>query len=179
MTGPVERWGNFREPKKMLVGNLSSFQTDDIIFSQVSAADGKPRFQVNVIASEGGLSPFSWTFHAPIDRTEDVDVDPDFAKDTSRLSGDFNGDGRVDLMWNWKSTSSSRNRLWVAYGNVDAEGTPGFDFLPSENHPIAAPWSQYSTLVADINGDGLSDIVWSLAGPFNQVLVGLGKPPSL
>ncbi len=76
-----------------------------------------------------------------------------------QFTGDFNGDGLSDLMWNrngWQVALStgagfSRPTTWLS-----ANGGPGG--VPTNN-----PEAKHQ-FVADFNGDGLSDLIWHFNG---------------
>jgi hypothetical protein len=82
------------------------------------------------------------------------------------LVGDVNGDGLVDLIW---SSTGDINRTYVGLGKTD--GT--FSFLPYQDRTERS-WSTYKTLVGDVNGDGLVDLIWNSTGDINRTYVGLG-----
>jgi hypothetical protein len=83
------------------------------------------------------------------------------------LVGDFNGDGRADLVWN---RTQDNNRLYLALGQAD--GT--FQFLPPQERTEQG-WSGFQALVGDVNGDGRADLIWNETAEHNRIYVGLGQ----
>jgi hypothetical protein len=82
----------------------------------------------------------------------------------SIASGDFNGDGKIDIViGNIDSSSVS-----VLMGNGD--GT----FQPAVNYAIAQPEALF-VLVADFNGDGKPDLAVAANGSLNEVSILLGN----
>ncbi|MCK7615113.1 FG-GAP-like repeat-containing protein [Roseibium sediminicola] len=81
------------------------------------------------------------------------------------LIGDFNGDGREDVMVTWDSTGT--NRLFL--GRADG----GFDQRSDTIAPTAINGSPDQALVGDFNGDGRDDLMftWSDTGT-NRVYLG-------
>lgn len=73
------------------------------------------------------------------------------------FTGDFNNDGAEDIIFNHKE--GGINQIKVGYGTSEGD----FDFQPvvvSSQMPTES-WQSYETHVADINGDGMSDLVWN------------------
>ena len=78
-------------------------------------------------------------------------------------AGDFNGDGRQDLVL----TDSFGNNVWVLISN--GEGT----FQPPV--PYAASYEPCAVTVRDLNGDGKLDLIVSNPGGLPTISVFLGK----
>ncbi|HEX6134232.1 MAG TPA: thiol-activated cytolysin family protein [Longimicrobiales bacterium] len=76
--------------------------------------------------------------------------------------GDFDADGRDDLMWN-RVQGGSANRVYIAVSNGD--GT--FRYNNPFTHPTESSWGDgWKTHVGDLDGDGRTDIIWNyLSGP--------------
>ena len=98
---------------------------------------------------------------------------PPFTGGVEALTGDVNGDGRADLIWNQLS-STSGNNLYV--GISAGDGT--FQFTAPFAHPEnpTEGWSNYTVQVANINGDDYADLIWNHLGTDNKTYVGLGAP---
>jgi nucleoside phosphorylase len=65
-------------------------------------------------------------------------------------TGDFNGDGKTDILW--RNISTGDVAIWLMNGTTIVQA---YDF---DNIPIAANWTIVGT--GDFNGDGYSDILW-------------------
>ncbi len=70
------------------------------------------------------------------------------------LTGDFNGDGKTDLLI-WSDTPS-QNQLWLSNGDGSFTQSATFN-ITTEN--LFKSDGCYSSMVADFNGDGLPDIL--------------------
>ncbi len=90
------------------------------------------------------------------------------------LTGDVNGDGKADLIWNRLDGEQQLNRTYVGLSKGD--GT--FDLsLGYEDHPKARLWSTYEVLAGDLDGDGRADLVWSFySDAGNHLFVALARP---
>jgi hypothetical protein len=64
-------------------------------------------------------------------------------------TGDFNGDGRSDILWYNPSTGEAV--IWLLNGTtvLSTSGSPG---------SAASPWTIAGT--GDFNGDSMTDILW-------------------
>lgn len=63
---------------------------------------------------------------------------------------DFNGDGKVDLLW--KQASTDQYAVWLMNGPSITAGNYGYMDRPADGFEIIA--------MADFNGDGKTDILW-------------------
>ena len=83
------------------------------------------------------------------------------------ISGDFNGDGKTDLLFWW--TRSGTNRLYVSNGN--GTFTPHFDPIPVGRIAGGKEWT-----VGDFNGDGRTDVYfWWPSSGTNRLYVSNGN----
>lgn len=70
------------------------------------------------------------------------------------ITGDFNGDGRTDII-RWSNTASE-NQLWFSKGGGRFEMSTAFNITADK---LFSNDACYYSIVADFNGDGLSDIL--------------------
>ena len=69
--------------------------------------------------------------------------------------GDFNGDGKTDVIQFACNGGSARADVWLSNGTN--QPAPGFVPHPSWMYCTGDP-SQY--LLADVTGDGKTDVIW-------------------
>jgi hypothetical protein len=89
-------------------------------------------------------------------------------------TGDVDGDGSSDVIWN--RINGSGNRVAIT------RGTAGQSVLdrtePAQMHPDAANWLQAQLLVGDFNGDRQDDVLWVIPGGTTRIFLGVAKTPS-
>ena len=78
--------------------------------------------------------------------------------------GDVNGDGRADVLFTRASvTQNFGTRVYVSLSNGDGTFGPIIQSNPDTAFNYAANQSADRTLVADVNGDGRADVIWTRA----------------
>lgn len=86
----------------------------------------------------------------------------------TRHTGDFNRDGRADLLW--VQTIVPNVPLHRALGQPDGR----FQHIGWQGVPHPADTTAMHTLIGDFNGDGGDDVLWNQRGPaLNHLYVGL------
>lgn len=85
------------------------------------------------------------------------------------LEGDVNGDGRTDVIWA-DTTANSTNRIGLSVSTGTALSHRP---LQNANYNSTVP---LRARAADVNGDGLTDIIFNTTGNANRTYVALGKP---
>jgi len=75
-------------------------------------------------------------------------------------TGDFNGDGKADLLWNERD---SVNTIYVALAN----GSGGWTFEPMQQETPRG-WTGYGLYVGDLNRDGSADLIWNRTSDGNN-----------
>jgi hypothetical protein len=83
------------------------------------------------------------------------------------FTGDVNGDGRTDLIWN---ATDQGNRIYVSLGRSDGGFTP----LPPQDR-VEQWWWSFQTFTGDVNGDGRTDLIWNATDQGNRVYLSLGN----
>jgi hypothetical protein len=107
------------------------------------------------VGNEDGNQPQGRT--ATVDVSEDAATDPAFVGAPWSIvgAGDFNGDGKADVLWHNSDTNETQiwfmdERRVIGRGTVLGEdGNPAF---------VGAPWSIVGA--GDFNGDGRADVLW-------------------
>jgi hypothetical protein len=146
---PKKGWENFQ----VLVGDINGDGRGDLIWNRTE--------ELNRIYVGLGQQDGTFQFLQAQDRPERT------WNSFVTLSGDVNGDGRTDLIWN---ETAETNRIYV--GLAQEDGT--FEFLAAKDHTETG-WSNFRALVGDVNGDGRSDLIWNRAQNANRIFVGLGN----
>src|SRR3954465_9495984 len=97
-------------------------------------------------------------------------------KDYTLYAGDFNGDGRSDLLYVGK-TPDKPNGIALA----DSSGAPQVGFQSWPATYLGIPWStgQYVPVIGDFNGDGKSDILMQSATAGPSYLLVANTDPAL
>jgi hypothetical protein len=151
----VPGWQGFQT----LVGDINGDGRTDLIWNETRVEHN--RTYVGIARSDGtfDLLPYQ-------ERTE-----PGW-ENYQTLTGDVNGDGYTDLIWN--DLAANQNRSTVGFSNGD--GTFTFRFF--QDHMVT-DWLGYQTLAGDVNGDGRTDLIWSrstrVVGDPNRLYVALSN----
>ena len=148
--------------------NLSSTRAHDLkrfpsdYFVEDVNGDGKDDFVIHFRDTSGkrsalvykGTSSAPYLIDAPTNaltsNNKYYDEDPVFM-------GDFNGDGRSDLLVHWHNTAVNSHQLLVYKGNSDATFSTGSNLDSSITYdPLNIP---FKFLVGDVNGDNKDDFI--------------------
>ena len=181
--GGEAAWGAFNP----LVGDFNGDGKDDLAFTTVcntvalnagSCTNGDNN--AVHIATSGGVSGFTLS---PRD-----DLGPSGWSSFYAFAGDFNGDGKTDLLFDSTCQKNSVIDSTCTAGDTNYSYTALSDglgaFTLSALHNYGSGWSDYpvsASLAGDVNGDGRTDMVWTsgyqASGPtyLNLVTAGLSN----
>ena len=92
---------------------------------------------------------------------------------------DVNGDGQDDLIYtgyglNEVERNDNIKSIFTALGTND-KFEPFDTSRVKQKHPQLLNWPTYNTVMGDVNGDKLEDIIWIFEGSTNRIFVGLAK----
>ncbi len=178
-----ETWGNFNPG----VGDFNGDGKADLVFTTVcnissgscSVGDNNALY----LATSNGAGTFT------LGARQDLGPATGWM-DFYAFAGDFNGDGKTDLVFN--STCQKKNFIDPTCTVGDANyvytalsnGLGSFTLSAKQTYGSSG-WSDYPyqiDLIGDMNGDGRSDLVWSSSSQSvaktsnNQVVVGFANP---
>ncbi len=90
------------------------------------------------------------------------------AQDYDLYSGDFNGDGKADILYIAKDPS-----MPSGIALTDSSGAPNTNWQSWPSNYLGIQWSgnTYNVIVADFNGDGKADILLQSVLPGNSFLI--------
>lgn len=148
-----DHWAAGWSSYKTLIGDINGDGADDLIWNStdyynstytgISQKNGKFTYTSGQTHSAAGWS----SYHT--------------------LVGDFNGDGKDDLLWN---SLGSINSIYVGLSN----GNGTFNYRPHQSH-WASNWSGFKAIVFDVNGDNKDDIIWNITSDVNRTYVGISN----
>lgn len=152
---PAEGWQNFQ----MLVADIDGDGRDDlvwnhrgtsnVVYSAMSLGTGAFTWRDRQVHAAGGWAPYTVT------------------------TGDLNGDGKTDLLWN--NRSSTVMRTYFGLAQADSSFSMIVNFVDR-----AGNYTGYTpATVAHMNGDGNGDVVLSALGStYNNTYIGRFTPTS-
>ncbi len=147
---------NLVDPKYMTIGDFDGDTYPDIAVSNTSASGGSS-YGLSVLIN-WGVTPghTKGTFKAPVIHQYDRNG---WGADRGITSADFNGDGVLDIA---HASANDPSTAYIIPGLVDSgtgKGTGAFDY--DHKVSLSTPFPNQGNLIetADVNGDGLPDIV--------------------
>ncbi len=152
----------FSAPSKLSTATPLSYtfrSLGDGAVALVTETASYARTECNPVIAQGFLS----VQHIQLDLDTPFDV----------ATGDIDGDGRSDLVWNHLGAT---NQVRIGFGKPD--GT--FDDMSGVRVTMptdpAGGWNGFTLVVADMNGDGKADLVWNrIFGGTNETWVAISK----
>ena len=156
-THPNSGWGTY----VAFIGDVDADGDEDITWN--STAESNNRFYHGISGGTGAFSFAAFRDHPTVCC---------WTSAYKRISGDFDGDQRMDVVL-WFSSAQTRG-LHRAYSN--GAGSFSFGTFASNDAwraaiPHATNWEPYA---ADVNGDGVDDVVLNSLGNTNRVRLILG-----
>lgn len=170
-------WGDYQT----LAGDMNGDRLTDLFF--IADRRGGPGNLGIPVHRATGTGSGRFAIQSPWHR---VPNEADGAGPYELRAGDVDADGDSDLIMvdldssNNKTGDGSappadRARIWVGLGTVDQVGVR-FDFSPRDQyHPAREVWGQYAVHVADVNGDGKTDVILHWNTSPHRVYVGLAR----
>jgi hypothetical protein len=145
-------------PVKVMMGDVNGNGMQDLIYNHVSAnsnqtvvafSNGDGTFTMGSPTSHSATPPYSWSQYEV-------------------RTGDFNNDGRTDLVWN---RVDGTNTSFIALSNGD--GT--FEEMP-QTQAGDAGWSPlYRFEVGNVTGQNGDDLIWNRHFDINRTYLGLSN----
>lgn len=101
-------------------------------------------------------------FEERTDITNSFGFNPSHWAYSSLIVGEFNGDGKNDLLLQykpaWNTNLPNPTRAYILYGTTSGFDNTSVEDVTSANGLTPAYWRAYDLLPADFNGDGLTDL---------------------
>ena len=151
----------------LFAGDFTSDGKIDAAFLESGALPNGPPASISVYAGNGDGS-FQTT---PISTTLPI------VSTTGAIAGDFNGDGKLDVVIPYSQTASGQTTIGLLFVPGKGDGTFGAT-VPFAIQSSSAPAGQ--VLSADLNQDKIPDLIWNNAiylgngdGTFRQIPPGL------
>ncbi|WP_417676664.1 FG-GAP-like repeat-containing protein [Roseibium sp.] len=142
VVGPIDPRAINGSPDHTLVGDFNGDGRDDLMFTWDHYGENK----LFLGTAGGGFSSAG----SPIGATA-INGYPD-----KTLTGDFNGDGRADLLFGWAHTGDTR----LFFGNAGG----GFDYSSSYAGPSGLTDTPDRVLIGDYDGNGTDDLILTWTG---------------